>query len=94
MGEFGGINRIDDGVAYAEARTPIVVFHPFTQRHIPLPGATRAAIEKIKIGRLVAPSHDPIGKTLRVQRRPRTNAGTTVEDQMLPDQLGLGASRD
>src|SRR2546425_6611409 len=76
-------------MAHVEAGAPVMLFHAFTQGHVPLPGATGTAVEKIKVLALLRASQDTIRKACRVQRRAGTDTRTAVEDQVLSDQLGL-----
>src|SRR4029453_2749104 len=81
-------------MADIEAGAPVILLHPATEGYVPLPRATSAAVEKIKIFSLLGTSHHTIGKAFCVQRCPSVNAGAAIEHQMLSNQLGLSSSRD
>src|SRR4029453_17034649 len=81
-------------MADVEAGAPVILLHPAAEGYVPLPRATSAAVEKIKIFSLLGTSHHAIGKAFCVQRCPGANAGAAIEYQMLTNQLGLSSSRD
>src|SRR5947209_8624984 len=71
--QLGGVDRIHDGMAHVEAGAPVILFHAFTQGHVPLPGATGTAVEKIKVLGLLGSPQDTIRKACSVQRRTSTD---------------------